>query len=166
MSATSGVKFYNKINASHLRLGLGMYGFDPNNKLSLMPAIEIISKISQIRKIKNGDGVGYNFTFVADRDMTVATLPFGYYEGFWRDLSNVGYVKIKGKFCKIIGRVSMNVVCVDVSEVSDININDCAVLISKDLKDKNNTLNIAKDCNTIPYEILVKINGDLKRVVL
>jgi alanine racemase len=166
MSATSGVKFYNKINASHLRLGLGIYGFDPNNKIDLMPAMEIVSKISQIRKIKNGDGVGYNFTFIADKDMTIATLPFGYYEGFWRDLSNVGYVKIRDVFCPIIGRVSMNVVCVDVSYVSDISMDDCATLISKDKNDKNNILNIAKDCGTIPYEILVKINGDLKRNIL
>lgn len=163
MSATSGVKLYERINASHLRLGLGMYGFDPNNKIELSPVMQVVSKVTQIRNIKKGEGVGYNFTFIAEKDMQIATVPFGYYEGFPRGLSNFGYVKIKDVYCPIIGRVSMNVITIDVSNVQNIKEGDGVILISNNKDDRNSIPNIAKICNTIPYEILVKINGDLKR---
>lgn len=164
---SAGVKFSKNLEANVVRLGIGLYGFDQSGEVfGLKPAMELKTIISGIKYIKNGDFVGYNHTFQANYDMKIATLPVGYFEGVDRRLSSKGYVKIKGEFCPILGRVSMNIISVDVSLVPNIKVGDEAVVVSVNMEDKNSVENIARECDTIPYEILVHIPSHLRREII
>lgn len=167
VSATAGFRFQSKIQANVLRLGLGFYGFNPLGlNLSLKPALELQSYVVGLKQLKAGESVGYNQTFTASKDMQIATLPLGYFEGVDRRLSNLGFIKINGKECAILGRVSMNITTCDVSEVSNVKFLDPVNVISSNPKDLNSVENIAKLCKTIPYEILVHIPQHLRRIII
>lgn len=170
ISASEG-HIYKDAYTNMTRLGIGLYGLTNINGLILKPVLEMKTIITSIKKIKKGDQVGYGRTFTADRDMTIATLALGYYEGVDRRLSNIGFVKIIDKnnlenFCPIIGRVSMNITIIDISKVSGIEIGNEVIVISKNKTDKNSVENIAKLCSSIPYEIVVHIPQHLKRIVV
>ena len=93
-------------------------------------------------------------------------MPVGYNEGVDRRLSNKGFYKIKNVFCPLVGRVSMNISSVDVSQVPNVNIEDEVVVISRDPQDKNSVENMAKVSGSIAHEILVHIPQYLKRVIV
>lgn len=158
LSNSFGGKFADKINANVMRLGIGLYLWEK-------PALQIKSRISSVKSVKAGAKIGYNCTYEAQRDMKIATIPMGYFEGVDRRLSNRGFVKIKDVFCPIVGRVSMNITTVDVSNV-DAKAGDEVIVISADKADKNSVENIAEMCGTISYEILVHIPAQLRRNIV
>lgn len=170
-SNTDGHNYSDIIQANISRLGIGLYGLVDGNKfspkLNLKPALEIKTIITGLKKLRAGESVGYSNTFVAKNDMTIATIPVGYYEGLDRRLSNAGFVEIGPLrvMCPIIGRVSMNITCIDVSDCKNISIGDEVIVFSNNPQSKNSIFNIAKICNTITYEISTKIAQHLKRVV-
>lgn len=171
ISATSGVESINKDFTNLVRLGIGLYGVNLTNnlKLNLKPALRMISFISSIKELKAGESVGYNNTFISDKDIKIASIPVGYYEGIDRRLSNIGYLKIGEDFSKILGRVSMNISSIDVSNLKDISslkIGDKVVIISEKEEDENSILNISKKINSIPYEVLIHIPKTLYRKVI
>jgi len=164
---SAGVKYGADLQANVVRLGIGLYGFDQSGEVAgLKPTLGLKTIVSGVKTISNGDFVGYNNTFQAKNEMKIATLPVGYFEGVDRRLSGKGYVKIKNQFCPILGRVSMNIISVDASSVSGTRVGDEAVVISPEVKDKNSVENIAKECGTIPYDILVHIPGHLRREIV
>lgn len=168
ISATAGV-LHTKSNSTHnlARLGLGLYGISiiDNPKINLRPALSMQTIISGVKSIKKGDSVGYNNTFVVPREMIIATIPAGYAEGVDRRLSNIGQVEVNGILCPIIGRVSMNITTIDVSSVPQVKLGDIVTIISNDDSSPISISNIAKACQTIPYEILVHIPAHLRRVL-
>ena len=164
ISATEG-HIYKDVRANITRLGIGLYGLTEIDDLQLKPVMEMKTIISVIKKIKKGETIGYSRTFTADHNMTIATIPVGYYEGVDRKLSNKGVIKVGNKFCKIVGRVSMNITIIDITGLNIINIDDEVTVISKIKQDKNSIENIAKECGTISYEIAVHIPQHLKRIL-
>jgi alanine racemase len=164
LSNTDGHEYSKEIDANVSRLGIGLY-------LHPTPVLEMKTVITSIKKIKKGDKVGYSGTFIAPHDMTIATIPVGYFEGVDRRLSNTGFVKVIKNgdtatyFAPIIGRVSMNITTIDVSGILDVKQSDSVVAISANPKDTNSVEAIALTCETISYEILVHIPAHLKRVV-
>src|SRR5574343_218298 len=134
--------------------------------MELKPVLEMKTIITSIKEIRKGDAVGDNNTFKADKDMKIATLPAGYYEGLDRNLSNRGFVKIRGLFCPFVGRISMNISTIDVSQVKDIKIGDDVQLISTNKNDFNSIESIAKISSKINYEVTVKIPLNIKRIVI
>lgn len=167
VAATAGAQLAGTIKANVLRLGLGLYGIAPPiSDIHLLPVLELWTKISGIKKIQAGKKVGYNSTFTAVRPMTIATIPVGYFEGLDRRLSNQGVVKIQGMECPIIGRVSMNITTVDISECKNLRIGEPVLAISSRPEDTNAVRHIAKICKCIPYEVLVHIPQNLRRIVV
>ncbi|TSD03505.1 MAG: alanine racemase [Parcubacteria group bacterium Athens0714_16] len=168
ISATAGSLFADSVNANLMRLGIGLYGINTSldDRLNLKPVLEMKSVISSIKEIKKGDKIGYNTTFTAEKNMKIATVPVGYYEGVDRRLSNNGFLKIQNKFCPILGMVSMNITTIDVSDIEQVKIGDEVVIISSKSADENSVIKIAQKCATIPYEILVHIPERLKRIVI
>jgi alanine racemase len=167
-SNSAGAAYSTQIDANVSRLGIGLYGINmsPFEKLDLKPALEMVSIISSIKHIQLGEKVGYGITFEAQKPTIVATVPVGYTEGVDRRLSNKGFYKVKNVFCPLAGRVSMNMSSIDVSEVPNVKLEDEVIIISKNPEDKNSVENIAKQCDCIPYEILVRIPQHLRRTVL
>ena len=172
LSATEGHKFTDDIDANVSRLGLGLYGLADGNvfspKLDLKPIMELKTIITSIKKIKHDDTVGYGNTFKTDHDMTIATIPVGYYEGLDRRLSNNGCVDVGDEhiICPIIGRVSMNITSIDISKVDNVKIGTPVTVISNNSSHENSIRAIALRITTIPYEVVVNIPESLKRVVI
>lgn len=109
--------------------------------------------------------VGYSNSFKAEKEMLVATIPVGYYEGVDRRLSNIGIVLVgKDRIpCPIIGRVSMNITTVDVTNIPNVKMGTEVTVISNISGDQNSISMIAKKCNTITYDIAVRIPAHIRR---
>jgi alanine racemase len=167
VSNTAGSYYLNKIDANVGRLGVGLYGMEdmPGGKMSLMPALEMVSIISSIKTIGAGEKVGYGITFESSQAMKIATVPVGYYEGIDRRLSGKGSFKIASLFCPIVGRVSMNMTSVDVTSLSDVRLEQEVIVISAKSSDENSVENLAKICGCLQREILVHIPQHLRRII-
>lgn len=165
LSATFGAPLADKIHANVLRLGLGLYGLAENNP-DLLPVLTMTTKIADIKTIAEGESVGYDADFTTARATTIAILPVGYYEALPRNLSGQVEIKIHNKYYPVVGKISMNIIVVDVTGAENINIGDQAVIISDNPADKNCVLNLANLAQTIPYEIICKIPLNIKRVIM
>lgn len=165
LSATAGIRYLQHIDANVSRLGIGLYGISDDIS-GLIPVLSMKTIVTAVRTVHIGETVGYNNTWTATRETIVATIPVGYYEGIDRRLSNSGFVRIGGIECQIIGRVSMNMMTVDATEVPNVKEGDIVEVISSIDQAPNSIKNIARICDTIPYDILVHIPTSLKRVVV
>ncbi len=139
--------------------------FNGHGDANLKPALRLTSTIAQVKELKKGESVGYSRTFEAPNDMKIAVLPIGYANGIDRRLSNEGVVRIQDKYCKIVGRVSMNIITVDVSEV-DAKSGEEVEVISEISENPNSIKNIAKLCGTIEYDILVGLDPTIRREIV
>jgi alanine racemase len=168
LANTAGVRYAERTVANVGRLGLGLYGINPQPlaAVDLRPALEMKSVISAIKQVSAGAKIGYGITFEAVKSMRIATVPVGYNEGVDRRLSNRGYYKCRGRFCPLVGRVSMNISAIDVSDVPDVKMEDEVIIISRERTDRNSVENMARLCDCMPYEILVRIPQHLRRVVV
>jgi alanine racemase len=168
LAASAGSYFSSGATNNVARLGLGLYGIStsPHIKLKLRHALEMKSVISSTREVNSGDEIGYSRTFKAPTKMKIATVPVGYFEGVDRRLSNKGVFMVGEQECPIVGRVSMNITSIDVSNVEGIKLGDEVTVISSDPKNQNSVTNIALKTDTIPYEVLVKIPQHLRRIII
>ncbi|MFA4930787.1 MAG: alanine racemase [Patescibacteria group bacterium] len=168
LGASSSLNLVDKIDANMIRLGLSLYGMpaSENIAIDLRPALQVKTIITTIRAVKKGEKIGYSGTFRVPRDMLVASVPMGYFEGIDRRLSNCGFVKVSGIFCPIVGRVSMNITMLDVSDLRSVHVGDEVEIISVNNEDKNSVMAIANLVGTIPYEIMVHVERKLKRYVI
>ncbi len=148
-----------------VRLGIGLYGIDSSNsnKLLLQPAATLKTTIAQIRKVESGDTVGYNRRGKIYTASIIATLRIGYADGLRRSLSNgVGKVFIHGKFAPVIGTVAMDMTMVDITNIPGVEEGDEAEIFGNNIS----VVEVAQNCNTIPYEILTGISQRVKRIYI
>lgn len=167
MAATTGFEFAKHTNTNAARLGIGLYGFDASRfgMMNLKPVLEMRSIVASIRRIDAGEWVGYNAMFTAKRESIIATVPGGYFEGIDRRLSNKGFVSIKGIACPIVGRVSMNMMGVDITDAPQVSIGDTVIIMSRDPKEPNSVESISKNIGTVPYDVIAGIAAQLPKIV-
>lgn len=166
-SATEGSRHLSSMKCNVIRLGMGLYGCTRTTPVAVQPVLEMTSLISSLRRVPKGECIGYNFTYEAPRDMIVATVPTGYAEGIDRRLSNIGAFLVRGFACPIVGRVSMNITSIDVTDGDPVaHIGERVTVISREYAHPNSCESIARQCNTIPYEILVHISAILRRTIV
>lgn len=146
------------------RVGIATYGV--GHDLNLKPVLQFKTKLIQIKTLQKGDQIGYNTTFSAKKKMIIGVLPVGYHDGVDIRLSNKGFVKYKGNFCKISGRVSMNITTIDISEIKDAKIGDEIVIYSNSPKDLNSIDSASRLCNTISYDLLIHLVSSTKREII
>lgn len=150
------------------RTGLLLYGLYPHpnlqKKFTLKPVMSVYSKIIFIKQVAKGRSISYGRTFFSRKEMKIATIPIGYNDGYFRSLSNKAYVLIKGKRCKVIGRVTMDQVMVDVSGVKNVKINDKVTIIGKQKNEEISADMLAHLAGTISYEIVCNLGNRLKHV--
>mgnify|MGYP001616553602 FL=1 len=116
--------------------------------------------------LPKGSFVGYGLTYITKKKTKIAVIPQGYADGFNRGLSNRGEVLIRGRRCKVIGRVSMNMFTVDVSHLTSVKAEDEVVMIGRQGKEKITAEEIARKLHTINYEITTRISSLLPRVIV
>lgn len=168
MAASSGLlnsKAYKNIG-NMARTGKSLYGITSDTKTNLSPALQLTTTLAQIKTLKEGESVGYDFTFTADKDMVIGILPIGYNDGVDRRLSNKGVVLIDNTYCPIIGRVSMNITTIDLSKVRNPYVNQEVIVFSGNPLNKNSIVNAAKTCNTLPHDLLVHLSESIKRELI
>lgn len=150
-----------------VRTGIILYGLTPDKDLKLpidlYPAMSFKAVVASIHKIKPHEGVSYGLTFKADKEISAATVTVGYADGYPRFLSGCGEVLIKGKRCPILGRVCMDQIVVDISNIADVKSGDEVVLIGKSGNETVTADQIASIGNTINYEIVCGISRRVPR---
>lgn len=149
-----------------VRPGLMLFGVSPieSEQHLLKPVLTWKTHVSLIRELAKGRSVSYGRTFVTKKPTRVATLSVGYADGYPRDLSGAGAeVLIRGRRCPLLGRVTMDQIMVDVTNVPA-QIADEAVLIGQQDKESITPVELAKKAGTIPWEILTRMSPRVERV--
>jgi alanine racemase len=154
-----------------VRPGIMLYGCHPRGRPqrsgpTLRPALRLCTAITQIAHRARGSSVSYGRTFVAPRDLQVATLPIGYADGWGRLLSNRGQVLIRGRRVPIVGRVCMDMTMVDVTDLPEVQVGDEAVLIGRQGTEEITADEVAEAQGTISYEVLCRIAPRVPRAYL
>ncbi len=152
-----------------VRAGKAFYGIgggEHKNYARFLPALEFVSTIVTLRRVKKGESVSYGATYTAPQDIHLAVIPAGYQEGIERRLSNAGVVTIRGVLCPIVGRVCMNYTCIDVSAVQDVAVGDEVTVYSNEQSAPNSLLNVSRLVGSIPHEIMTRVDHTVRRVVI
>jgi alanine racemase len=160
------------------RVGIGLYGLWPSKetKISALQAgitlneLETVltwkTRIAQMKTVHSGATIGYGCTDLATQETRLAVLPVGYYEGYDRRLSSIGYVLIRGRRAPVRGRVCMNMLMVDVTNIPDAVVEDEAVLLGRQGGDSISAETLAGKMGTINYEAVSRINPAIPRIVV
>ena len=155
-------------NMDLVRLGIAMYGMYPSeevdkSKALIKPALKLMSHVTYVKKVPAGEAVGYGGTYVTSRPTDIATVAVGYGDGYPRALSSKGYVLINGKKAPIIGRVCMDQMMVDVTDIEGVKRDSLVTLIGKDGDEEITVEEIAALANTFNYEFVCNLNKRIPR---
>ncbi len=147
------------------RPGIGVYGIDPHGRADspLQPAMSWHTQIVFMKDHRRGARIGYGGTWRTPRRSRIATLPVGYNDGYRFAFSNRAEVLVRGQRCPVVGRVSMDYTCVDVTDVPGASVGDTVTLMGADGDASLPATELAQLADTIPYEILCGIGRRVKR---
>jgi len=167
-----GMLNYPDLCGDYVRIGIALYGTlsSPKDRtrqdLDLHPVLSLKARIAMLQKIAQGESVGYGREFIAKRDSTLAVLPIGYADGLPRNLScENGGVLICGHYAPIVGRICMDQLLVDVTDIPDVKAGDIATLIGKDGDYEITAADIAYHSGTITNELLSRLGTRLDRIL-
>lgn len=158
-----------------VRVGIASYGMWPSNEtylsylkevgdgFKLMPALTWKTKIAQIKTIPAGEYIGYGCTYKTGHETKLAILPVGYYDGYDRGISG-GHVLICGKRAPVRGRVCMNIIMVEVTDIPEAKLEDEVILIGRSGDEEISAEQFGKWAGTINYEVTTRINERVPRI--
>ena len=168
IQSSYGLLNYPEIKSDYVRAGIALYGVlsSPNDetklKLDLRPVLSLKARVVLLRKIRKGETVGYSRAFTASRDSLIAILPIGYADGFPRNLScGNSYVLIGGRQAPIVGKICMDQLAVDVTDIPNVKTGSIATLIGKDGKEEITAPMVAESAESITNELLSRMGHRL-----
>jgi alanine racemase len=176
-AASGGTLLFPQSHLDMVRIGMALYGYwpSPESQISKMksqksgiilkPALTWKTVVVETKKIPKGAFVGYDCTERVARLTTTAVLPIGYWHGYDRGLSGIGEILIRGKRVKALGRVSMDMIVVDATDIRGVSVGDEAVLIGKQGNDTIGADDMALKIGTNQYEVLTRINPLITRIL-
>jgi alanine racemase len=150
-----------------VRAGIVLYGISPLSEFQdiLKPVMTWKTRISLVRDIPKGSSISYGRTFITPRKMRIATLSAGYADGYPWHLSNRdAAVLVRGQRCPILGRVTMDLMMIDVSKIDNVQLGDEVVLMGRDGNEEISCAELARAAGTIPWEITTRIGARVRRV--
>lgn len=166
ISSSRAILYHPEWDLDIVRPGIALYGYgaaEPNQRFQTQPALQWKCQVMQVKAVPANTPIGYYGTHVTPEPTHMAILSAGYADGYHRALSNRGHVLIRGRRCRVIGRVSMNWICADVGPTGPVAAGDEAVLIGRQGTASIWAGELARLCRTIPYEILVGIDRQAER---
>lgn len=167
LANSAGASDVKDLEGNLVRIGIALYGQQPSSELvqplDLKEAITLTSTIIQIKKVPKNTSLGYGQSFFTERDSLIATVAIGYGDGYPRLLSNQGRVLVNGESAPIVGRVSMDMIIVDVTEAGFVEVGSPVTLIGKSGSNVITTTEIAGLCGTINYEITCGFTARIPR---
>ncbi len=153
-----------------VRPGIVLYGYQPsdqvNNRLPLKPALRLTGRLMQIKTLPAGSRCGYGLTYTFRRDTPAGLVPVGYADGYMRCLSNRATMRIRGRDVPVRGRVSMDQVIIDLSDVPGAAVGDEVEVLSNDPAAPHSVESLARLAGTIPYEITCRLGQRAKRILV
>lgn len=153
---------------SMVRPGLALYGMYAapalKKRIDLKPVLSWKSRIIQLKQVPAGTPIGYNRTFVTKKKTLIATLPLGYADGYRRLFSNRAQVLVRGQRAPVVGRVSMDLTTIDVTDIKNVQQGDEVVLLGRQRSGVIGADELASWANTISYEIFTSIGARVPRV--
>ncbi|MBQ8338361.1 MAG: alanine racemase [Oscillospiraceae bacterium] len=163
---SAGVFRYPEFQMDMIRAGIVLYGLAPNPEdketyKDIKPAMQLKTVISHVKTVKAGDSISYGGTFVADKEMRIATVPCGYADGYLRSFG-AGYALICGKKAKIVGRVCMDQMMLDVTDIPEAELLCKVTLMGKSGDEVISADDLARLDESINYQVVC---GVTKRVV-
>lgn len=166
---SAGLCHHNNSRNTLARAGIIMYGLRPNYPvdvpIEITPVMSLKAVVSQVKELNNGDSVSYGRTYRATKDkMKVATVAIGYADGYSRLLSGKADVLLKGKRCPIIGRICMDQLVLDVTNIQNVKEGDIVTLIGRDGNEKITADQLAALYGTIGYEVVCGISKRVPRI--
>lgn len=170
-SATAATLIYPEAHLDMVRIGIGLYGLWPapetqdalRERIQLLPTLSWKTIISEIKKLPKNAKIGYGGSEITDKPTVVAICPVGYWHGFPRSLSSKAFVLVGGKRCKVLGRVSMDMIVINISGVKNPRAADIVTLIGKDGEEEITADELARIADTISYEIITRLNPLIQR---
>jgi Alr-MurF fusion protein len=160
---TAGISHHLDLQKDMVRLGIGLYGIDSNKKMQsqLKNVTTLSTTVSQIKKVKKGDTVGYGRNARLTRDSLIATVRIGYADGYPRNLGNgKGRMLLHDKLLPVVGNVCMDMTMLDVTGLDIIKEGDEVIVFGETLP----LYTLAEWAETIPYELMTGISQRVKRV--
>lgn len=162
------------------RVGIAQYGFWPSREIYMhnMKSLDLKqgedplqrvmtwkSEIMNTKWIDSGDFIGYGNVYLAGKKMKIATVPIGYTHGFGRNLTNAGYVLIKGTRAGVVGLVNMNMITINVTHIEEARKGDEVVLIGRQGGDEITVASFGEMTNNLNYEVLTRLPTTIPRII-
>jgi alanine racemase len=171
-AASSGTLIFPESHFDMVRVGISFYGLWPSpeveafckNKFQLKLILSWKTIIGEVKTLKKGSQIGYDLTETLSRETRVAICPIGYWHGFPRVLSSIGSVLVRGKRVRVLGRVSMDMISVDVTGIKGVRVGDEVVVLGKQGKEEISANDLAYLSGTTNYEVVTRINPLIKRI--
>jgi alanine racemase len=168
VSSTGALLDLPDLRLAMVRSGIGVYGYYPSEEVShdlpLQPALALRSRVARVLAVDTGASVGYGRTWVAERPSRIALVMAGYADGIRRSLSNRGVALIRGQRVPYAGRVAMDMLMVDVTDVPDVEVDDEVTLIGDQHGDAVTADEVAALSGTISYEVLAGLMARITRL--
>jgi len=164
---SAGTLAFNNPTFEIVRAGIILYGISPLPEFQklLKPAMTWKTRIGLIRDMPQGSSISYGRTFITPLKMRVATLTCGYADGYPRHLSNRNAdVLVRGKRCPLLGRVTMDLIVIDVSHIPDVDLGDEVVLMGKQGDEEICCTELGDKAGTITWEVTTRIGQRVRRV--
>ena len=171
--ASYGLIHYPELSGNYARVGIALYGVLSNRKdmqqckLPLLPVLSVKARIAAVKDLYKGESLGYGLSYTAAENRKIAVLPIGYADGIPRDLScGKGNVIINGQPAPIIGRICMDQMMIDITNIPKVSEGDIAILIGKSGNAQITAYDIAEQTDTITNEILSRLGSRLERLMI
>jgi len=164
---SAGTLAFNQPTFEIVRAGIMLYGVSPLPEFRelLKPVMTWKTRVCLVRDVPKGSSISYGRTFIAPRNMRVATLSAGYADGYPWHLSNRGSaVLVRGKRCSILGRVTMDLMVIDVSGFDDVQAGDDVILMGRDEAEEISCAELSERAGTITWEMITRIGARVRRV--
>ena len=150
-----------------IRPGIALYGYQPSGELRdplpLRPCMELSARLIAVKHLPAGSRSGYGLIHRYDRDSRVGVVPVGYGDGYFRAFSDRAVVRVLGRDAPVCGRVSMDQITVDLTDIPEARVGDEVQVISPDPEAPNSVENLARLAGTIPYEITCRLGARVRR---
>jgi len=166
---SAGTLAFNERPFEIVRAGIILYGISPLPEFQnlLKPAMTWKTRVGLIRDVPKGTSISYGRTFITPKPMRVATLTAGYADGYPRHLSNVGAdMLVRGKRCPLLGRVTMDLMVIDVSHLPDVDVGEEVVLMGRQGEEEIPCVELSDKAGTITWDITTRIGQRVKRVFI
>jgi alanine racemase len=168
IASSATLTSYPSYSGNLVRPGIMLYGSYPSptfqDLIRLKPVMTLKTHIHFLKSVPPGTRISYGGTFMTKRESLIATLPIGYADGYNRHLSNRGEVLIRGKRAPVVGRVCMDFIMVDVTDIPNVSIGDEVILMGRQGKEQITAEEIAEKIKSISYEVLCLIGKRVPRI--